>query len=110
MLFEPTLDLCGFERAEVRAHLASLNFEGYDWSFSNGQNLRLHHLPPLPDLDQGARMNPRHSRWIVILLALILVFMAMVVYAPQEQARIDQESALPCNINDMSGCPNGELP
>lgn len=48
MIFESTLALCGFERPEVRAHLASLSFDGYDWSFSTN-NTRVYHLtPPSP--------------------------------------------------------------
>lgn len=54
MLFETTLELCGFERAELRAHLASLHFEGYDWSFKsterdhNSIHPRVYHLTPPP--------------------------------------------------------------
>ena len=32
-LHSATLDLVGFRRNEVRAHLASLSFEGYDWKY-----------------------------------------------------------------------------
>lgn len=44
-LHSTTLDLVGFSQAEVRAHLASLSYEGYDWK---------REASPVPDSLLGA--------------------------------------------------------
>lgn len=40
VLHSSTLEVCGFGRSEVRAHLASLAFEGYVWTYE-AQGLRI---------------------------------------------------------------------